>query len=68
MHHPKVSIFQRALASIASHREYSFNEKAGLNKIDSLPIFSNQEALEPNNKFFDVTHRQMESIYEELLK
>lgn len=49
-------------------KEYLFNRKAGLNETSPLPDFIFTEALEPNQNTFDVTHQQLETVYEELLK
>lgn len=49
-------------------KEYSFNEKAGLKRVDFLPGFFLQETLEPNHRAFDVTYRQLESVYEEFMR
>jgi aldehyde:ferredoxin oxidoreductase len=48
--------------------EYSFNQKAGLSKLDPLPDFFLKETLEPHQVGFDVTQQQLESVFEELLR
>lgn len=48
--------------------EHSFNERAGLKRVDLLPSFLLQEKLEPDHRGFDVTSRQLENVYEELMR
>jgi aldehyde:ferredoxin oxidoreductase len=46
-------------------REYDFNEKAGLRRVDRLPDFFMEEILPATQTVFDVTDGQLGSVYEE---
>ncbi len=45
-------------------REYSFNEKAGLRRVDKVPDFFREEVLSSKQTVFDVTDQQLESVYQ----
>jgi aldehyde:ferredoxin oxidoreductase len=49
-------------------REYGFNERAGLRRVDKLPDFFTEEVLPSEQTIFDVDEGQLESVYQEFIR